>query len=219
MHNYRILLFDLDDTLLDFSKTEEEALEHLFVNHHLEPTKKVKEHFKRYNHLLWKAYENKELDIEEFTNIRFSFFFNEYGIEVDGMQLNKDYRKYLIENYYLIEDALELVKHLSHQFQLYIVTNGDVDTQKKRIERSGLSSFFKGFFISEQVGFPKPKKEFFHYVFSHIEGFNKDATLLIGDSFHADIVGGTLAEIDTCWFNPERKKEKGPFNLHMKFEN
>lgn len=209
MGRYRILLFDLDDTLLDFSKAEEEALRKLFANHRLEPTTKTKEHFKRFNELLWKAYEKGEAEIEELANIRFTVFFNEYGIEVDGIQMNKEYRNYLKENYYFIEGALELVKNLSHHFHLYIVTNGDVDTQMKRIQLSGLTPFSRRFFISERVGFPKPKKEFFDYVFLNIDGFKKEETILIGDSYHADVVGGSLAGIDTCWFNPRMKQREG----------
>jgi 2-haloacid dehalogenase len=31
-------------------------------------------------------------------------------------------------------------------------------------------------------------------------------TLIVGDSLSADIQGGQLAGIDTCWFNPQKKK-------------
>lgn len=90
MHNYRIVLFDLDDTLLDFRKTEEVSLQKLFANHHLKLTPKIKEHYKNFNHLLWKAYEKGEIEQEELVNTRFSVFFHEYGIEVNGIEMNKE---------------------------------------------------------------------------------------------------------------------------------
>ena len=34
---------------------------------------------------------------------------------------------------------------------------------------------------------------------------DKKEVLIIGDSLTSDMLGGYLAGIDTCWFNPEHK--------------
>ncbi len=46
-------------------------------------------------------------------------------------------------------------------------------------------------------------KEFFDYVFARIPDFHPSSALIIGDSLSADIKGGELAGLDTCWFNPK----------------
>ena len=63
----------------------------------------------------------------------------------------------------------------------------------------------KDVFVSEDAGFQKPMKEYFDYVFERIPNFAPEEGLIIGDSLSADIKGGYVAGIDTCWFNPERK--------------
>lgn len=45
-------------------------------------------------------------------------------------------------------------------------------------------------------------KEYFDYVFARIPNFSVEKGLIIGDSLSADIKGGQLAGLDTCWFNP-----------------
>ena len=56
-------------------------------------------------------------------------------------------------------------------------------------------------FLPEETGYQKPQIEFFNYVFSNVENFEKPTSLIIGDSITADIMGGFNAGIDTCWFN------------------
>ena len=48
-------------------------------------------------------------------------------------------------------------------------------------------------------------KEYFEYVFARIPNFSLESALIIGDSLSADIRGGLLAGIDTCWYNPKKK--------------
>ena len=71
------------------------------------------------------------------------------------------------------------------------------------IARSGIEKYFSGIFLSEIIGFAKPMKQYFDYIFSKIEGFDKKSALMVGDSLESDIAGAVTAGIDTCWFNPK----------------
>ena len=64
-------------------------------------------------------------------------------------------------------------------------------------------------FISEVIGYVKPKREFFDACFKKIENFDKERVLLIGDSLSSDIMGAINAEIDCCWYNPAGKIAEG----------
>ncbi|MDA1478058.1 YjjG family noncanonical pyrimidine nucleotidase [Bacillus changyiensis] len=205
MKKYRTLFFDVDQTLLDFSAAEDSALHLLFEQQNIPFTKEIKSDYKKLNHRLWRAFEDGEMDREEVVNTRFSLLFKEYDIDVDGVLLEKQYQSFLEKGHQLIDGAFQLIENLKDQYDLYIVTNGISKTQYKRLHDSGLYPMFKDIFVSEDTGYQKPMKEYFDYVFARVPHFRKDQSLIIGDSLTADIKGGQLAGVDTCWVNPSLK--------------
>lgn len=205
MKNYQTLLFDVDDTLLDFRAAESEALRSLFEEQYISFDSKIEARYQTINQGLWKAFEEGKIDQDEVVNSRFSLLFQAYGQTVDGILLEKRYRHYLEEGHQLIPGALELITDLQKRYDLYIVTNGVSKTQDKRLRDSGLFPFFQGIFVSEDTGYQKPMKEYFDYVFARIPEFAVERGLIIGDSLSSDIKGGKQAGLDTCWFNPGRK--------------
>lgn len=203
MRKYQTLLFDVDNTLLDFSAAEDEALRLLFEDQDFPLTDEVKDQYKKINQSLWRLFEEGKIDRDTVMNTRHSRLFKEYGREVDGALLEIKYRNYLREGHQLVDGAFELISHLHNHFDLYIVTNGDSETQHKRLKDSCLYPFFKEIFVSDEIGFQKPQKEFFDYVFARIPNFSVEKGIIIGDSLSADIKGGYLSGIDSCWINPE----------------
>ncbi|MDM5373221.1 YjjG family noncanonical pyrimidine nucleotidase [Bacillus bombysepticus] len=205
MKKYKTLLFDVDDTLLDFQKAEKVALRVLFEEKGIPLTDEIEARYKKINKGLWDAFEKGELLRNEVVNTRFSLLFKEYGEEVNGILFENNYRNYLEEGNQLMQGGFEFINQIQGEYELYIVTNGVSKTQDKRLRNAGLHSLFKDVFVSEDIGFQKPMKEYFDYVFERIPNFAPEEGLIIGDSLSADIKGGYVAGIDTCWFNPERK--------------
>lgn len=50
---------------------------------------------------------------------------------------------------------------------------------------------------------------------SHINGFEREKALVIGDSLNTDIKGGLLSGIDTCWVNS--KSQKGSADIQSTY--
>ncbi|MEK4427364.1 YjjG family noncanonical pyrimidine nucleotidase [Solibacillus sp. FSL K6-1523] len=206
MKQYQFLLFDLDDTLLDFKAAEQLALPKLFKAQQFPLTEEVYQVYKEINKGLWHALEQGEITQQELMATRFAKTFEALGKKVDGRALDAEFRGYLAESKVFVEGAFELIQSLAPNYELYVTSNGISETQTKRIQVTGLAPYFKHVFASEETGYQKPLKPFFDYVFERIPQFDPEKTMIIGDSYSADIVGGAGAGIDTCWLNPERKE-------------
>ncbi|MGY3777506.1 YjjG family noncanonical pyrimidine nucleotidase [Isobaculum melis] len=202
MKTYQTLLFDIDDTLLDFQASEAFALQALFDAQQIPLTDDIKLQYQVINQGLWKAFEEEQISRSQVLNTRFSLLFEAYGQQVDGALFEKKYRTYLNQGHHLISGAFSLIQTLQQDYDLYVVTNGVSKTQYQRLTDAQLLPLFKDVFVSEDTGYQKPMKEYFDYVFNRIPHLVLDKTLIIGDSLTSDIQGGNLAGIDTCWFNP-----------------
>ena len=196
---YEILLFDVDNTLLDFDANEAESFKNMIRDKGHEYSEEMYEKYKEMNHGMWKALERGEITVNELINTRFAKLMSMYGENVDGADYEKTYRSYLNKGLQEMPDVHEVLSELKKDYKLYVITNGLVETQKYRMKGSGLDKYFERSFISEKVGANKPSSIFFDHVKNNIEGFDASKALVIGDSLTSDIKGGNLAGIDTCW--------------------
>jgi 2-haloacid dehalogenase len=203
--SYRHLLFDVDDTLLDFGAARLSAHRGMCEAHGFAFDDALHARFNEINEGLWRAYEDGRLSQREVRQSRHVTLFKEYGHDVDGALLDDTYKQHLALGFHAIEGAHDLIVELKDRFGLYIVSNGLATIQDSRLRGSGLHPHFQGVFVSEDTGYQKPHKGFFDHVFARIPQFSASETLIIGDSLSADIVGGHRAGIDTCWFNPDGK--------------
>ena len=199
--SYKILLFDLDDTLLDFSAHETESLNKLFQQYGYTFSAELFQIYNSVNKQLWADYENGHIRLDDVLNSRFSKTMLQLGTVVDGLEWENQYRELLGNGYQHMEGALEVCQSLSASHRLFVITNGITKTQIKRLKQAGLYEFFEDIFDSQSIGFQKPSTEFFDYVMRHIKDFDKKEALIIGDSLNTDIKGGILSGIDTCWIN------------------
>lgn len=208
MKKYSILLFDADHTLLDFEAAERDALLHTFQKYGYPLNVATKERYLAINKELWDAYEHGELTREEVIYSRFAKLFRELAIDDDGIQFENDYQAELANGHELIEGAMEVVQALYQEYDLYIASNGVTATQYKRLEESQLRPYFKDVFVSEEIGFQKPNKNYFTKCFERIGDVDLKQVLMIGDSLSSDMQGGINIGIDTCWFHPNGNENK-----------
>ena len=89
-----------------------------------------------------------------------------------------------------------------NKIKLGVASNGGNDIQIRRIKKIGLDKYLDYMFVSEEIGYNKPYKEYFEYIFQKIGNIQKEKIMIVGDSLTADIQGGKNAGIRTCWYNP-----------------
>lgn len=197
------LLLDLDDTILDFHKAERIAIAKTLDSFGLTATEEVLSRYHVINKQHWEMLERGELTRPQVLQNRFAVLFSEFGLEVDAAAVAKAYEKNLSIGHYFLPGAEEAVDSLSKKYKLYLVSNGTASVQKGRMTSANLYRFFEKVFVSQEIGYNKPAREFFDGCFSQIPGFDPEKAIIVGDSLTSDILGGMNAGIKTCWVNPE----------------
>ena len=89
---YKILLFDLDDTLLDFGANETDSLNKLFQQHGYTFSDELFQVYNSVNKQLWADYENGNIVLDDVLNSRFSETMLRLGKVVDGIEWENKYR-------------------------------------------------------------------------------------------------------------------------------
>jgi len=206
MKKYTTLLFDNDNTLMDFYAAERQGIERAFKKHGLVFNDEILKLYSDINQSFWESFERGEIEKSEIYEGRFIKFSEVTGYKFDTAQMRIDYVDALRFGYDCIDGAVELLRSLYKDYDIYIVTNGEQKTQEQRISHSGLLPYCKGVFVSETTGYQKPHIGYFNYVFEHIAEKDKRKILMIGDSPSADIAGGKAAGLDTCFVNLYGKK-------------
>lgn len=201
---YDTLLFDADNTILDFDSSEEQALRWAFRDMGWTFSMRILQVYRRNNIAQWELFEQGKLTKPEVLINRFVNTLAELSMPIDGVESVADlYEKYLMLGFYVVPHAEEILAELQKRTRLYLVSNGVVTIQNSRMKGSGLEKYFLARFVSEEVGYPKPQKQYFDYCFERIGNVDESKTLIVGDSLTSDIQGGINAGIDTCWFNPK----------------
>lgn len=207
--DYKVILFDFDDTLVDFHDAEVQAYGHL-MRHYEVPSHLHDYHrFKEINQNHWEAFQRGEITKAEVLRHRFIATFETYGMTVNGQEADIVFRDGLARApIKWLAGIMPMLEALHSQYALAIVTNGVTDTQERRIAQTDLHTVIDHIFISDKVGAQKPNVGFFESVFEVFDQYDKKDFLIVGDSLTSDIQGGINAGIDTCWFNHRQLENK-----------
>ncbi|MGM9604788.1 MAG: YjjG family noncanonical pyrimidine nucleotidase [Faecousia sp.] len=196
------VFLDLDDTILDFHKAERIALSKTLGSFGLEPTEEVLGRYHIINRQHWERLERGELTRDQVQEGRFRVLFSQLGHAVDAVAVTRAYEHNLGIGHYFLPGAREAVERLHQKYRLFLASNGTASVQHSRLTSAGLYPYFEKVFVSQEIGFNKPSREYFDACFAQIPGFDPQKAIMVGDSLTSDILGGIRAGIKTCWVNP-----------------
>jgi len=207
-NKYKHLFFDLDHTLWDFETNSKETLQDLYVHYELNNRgiNDYDEFFKRYsyhNTRLWQRYTMGHIRQEELKWKRMWLSLLDYKIadEVLAKKMSVHFLEHLPSKTSLFPYTIEILDYLTDKgYHLHLITNGFESIQHKKLENSGLKSYFKEVITSEVSNDVKPNKGIFDYAFMKTNAIPEES-IMIGDNLDADIQGGINAGMDTIFVN------------------
>jgi 2-haloacid dehalogenase len=204
--SYKLILFDADETLFDFTQSEiiafQQTMEPYVGRHSLE---KVFDRYKKLSRKLWARVEkgkvnNGYLKVERFRRLKRLF-----KMKYDPQQVSGDYLDTLANQSILLPGALELCRDLHKNYRLGILTNGIEKVQRQRLAESPIKSYIDFMVVSEECGFAKPDPRIFKYALEKAGHTDVKSVLMVGDRLEADIAGAEASGIDSCWYNISKR--------------
>ena len=210
---YQYLLFDADNTLFDLDAAERSAHQKLCREYGLAFSEEGYQLYHQCNAQLWHEFDLGRCTKEFLLVERFRRYLAITGEKADPQALNIAHLRALGEGAVLLPEALALCRRLAANHALYLLTNAVASVQRRRFEGSPIAPFFRGVFISEDIGWGKPSREYFDYVFRSVPGLERDNALVIGDSLSSDIQGANNAGLPCCWFNPRGLPRPGHLRI------
>ena len=194
------VFIDIDNTLLCFNKNARIALKNAFIKNGVPFKEEFLPKFLKVNEGLWKQAERKEITREELHKIRFHLVMDELGVSGDADKTEAEFRKQLFVLAETVDGAKETLEYLSAKYKVCAASNAVYEQQINRLKLAGLYDYFYKIFVSEEIGYNKPSKEFFNICLNRA-GTSAENTIMIGDSLSADIEGAKNVGIKTVWYN------------------
>jgi putative hydrolase of the HAD superfamily len=214
----RLILFDLDNTLLHLHEYWEESMKEAFKQTAVTSTIEINELysiFKEQDELYCKLYDEGVISLWEFRRDRFIKtleHFNRLATNEDAIQFHELFTS--LTNHFIKPSAKldHTLALLSEKYLIGIVTNGTPDFQRNKIKQLGISRYFKDehLFISEEVGYSKPAKEIYQMAMDtfHVEA---NEVVFVGDSLKNDVIAPMNHGMLAIWVN--NHSEQLPANV------
>lgn len=213
---YEYIIYDIDDTLIDYEETEHMVLHHIFRDSGMELDEEM---FQRCFRWSWEYWDKQGMSdgknpetqtnyhewYHTYLDIYFAKLKKEFGLVQDVDGLHHSFLNYMGQARSLQPEAVEVYEQLADSCQLVLATNGLAEVQRQRT--GGLMAHFSDIFISEELGTIKPSPIFFKKMLCKLETA-ADKCLMVGDSLTSDILGANRVGMDCCWFNPSKRENR-----------
>ena len=228
MPKYKYLIFDVDDTLLNFYSAFQSAQTAIAQKLNIPYSKEYMELDEKCG---WRAWKESDLDNTNSLDIQknyhtyyYQYIRNHYIYLLQELQLSANVDE-LVDCYLetvtaskvlMEENTLQVYETLSRHYRLALATNGVNPMQTERV--SAFLPFTHKLYISESMGYIKPTKDFFLHIIQDLS-CKPEECLMIGDSMTNDIRGASSLGMDVCYYNPRCKKKPDDIKIHYKIQS
>jgi putative hydrolase of the HAD superfamily len=225
MNNYKVVIFDLFDTLVNFNRSrlptayidgvevKSTSIEVYKVFQKSHKDVNFKDFYNAFTLSYSEFEENKRKDYKEFHNReRFKLMISKMNIETNS------HSEKLAEDMVLVhmekiakamefpEENRDTLKTLRSKYRLAIISNFDhAATAYSILDSFNIQSYFEKIFISIEIGWRKPKAEMFLNAFNLLKIMPEEA-IFVGDNYEADVVGSKTVGMDVIWINKNEEQ-------------
>ncbi len=131
-------------------------------------------------------------------------------LEQFGIDLGEDFRLYWRAhqplNVVLYEDAIGTIAELKKRgYKIGILTNGESQSQRNKVESTGLMEWIDALTISGDTETRKPEPEIFWMTAEKL-GLKPEECAFVGDMFRNDIYGAWRAGMMPVWIWPHSER-------------
>ena len=197
----KAVLIDIDNTILDFDKCSDESIKQCAEHFGITLPENYFEVFSECNDKLWSLLEQGSISKQDIYDRRWVEIFKRLGVQADGIAFEEMFRKKIRSITIPVDGAEELLQYLSEKYPVYCASNASREQQEIRLRSKNFHQYISGFFMSEDIGFQKPAKEFFFACTNALYPIKPSEIVMIGDSVNADIIGAKNFGLKTIWFN------------------
>jgi len=214
---YRMLIFDLDDTLIDNRANVKGAFKRLLEAEDTSYAEDAFERWYRIDEQFWSDWQDGLIALPEkfrhetgqksnayldwVRSQRVLLYFGQTMSAERAVELNTIFVNALTEEIHAIEGARTVLAYLANKYKILVATNGPKSATGHKLASIGCEQYIAEILSADMFGYMKPSIEFFEAIEERYKDFNRSDYLIVGDSLKSDIAFGMNAGIDSCWFN------------------
>ncbi|NHX36333.1 MULTISPECIES: HAD family hydrolase [Halolamina] len=212
MTQIEAVLFDLDNTLVEYERSPGDVLQVAFDTIGSEPLFSVEEYYARYDEFAEKCDSMDELRSECFAALAAANGYERHRGRAVADAFSKERDQTRIELLPAVEDVLS---ELSREYRIGIVTNGAPDAQQQKIDAVNLTQWVDEIIVASHEVPPKPDPEPFERAMQSLNA-TPPSTIHVGDSPETDVAGATAAGIDSVLIADANESEQYSATHHIK---
>lgn len=202
MARYPVVLFDLDNTIVDFEAAQRAAFASIMADVGVAHGERHLDLFIRVSKPLWHRVERGTMSLKNLNAARWQALTDALGLAIDPKPHAIAYLDRLAHAGKLMPGAREVLDALHGRVRLGLVTNGYRQVQRPRLAAFDLARYFDAVVISGELGIAKPSPAFFATALDQLAHTDPATVLVVGDSLTSDMAGARASGMRCCWFNP-----------------
>ncbi len=195
----RFLIFDADDTLLDYERDSSSALASTCRRFRINADfSSIHSIYRTINLQLWEQAEVGLISRETVSRLRFERLLAQFGVyDVNASEMADTYLEELSHQATFFPGVEDALGRLRQKYVMFLLTNGISRVQRNRFGSLKLDRFFDRIVISDDVGLTKPNPALISLLLDPIPWDPADV-LIIGDSMTSDWGLARAAGIAFC---------------------